>query len=90
VLLTVCSNCYAERFVLTARTEVTDRMLIFGERHLRSVLAEYARHYNEHRPHQSREQRPPLHEPGQAVDMTTRITHRQVVHGLISEYRRAA
>ena len=37
------ANAYAERFVLTARTEVTDRMLIFGERHLRTVLAEYAR-----------------------------------------------
>jgi putative transposase len=32
------ANAYAERFVLTARTEVTDRMLIFGERHLRLVL----------------------------------------------------
>jgi hypothetical protein len=32
--------------VLTARTEVTDRMLIFGERHLRTVMAEYARPYN--------------------------------------------
>jgi putative transposase len=27
-------NAYAERFVLTARTEITDRMLIFGQRHL--------------------------------------------------------
>jgi len=41
------------------------------------------------RPHQSREQRPPLHESGQPIDMTTRIKRRQVVHGLISEYRRA-
>jgi putative transposase len=53
------ANAYAERFVLTARTEVTDRMLIFGARHLRKVLAEYARHYNGRRPHRGRRLRPP-------------------------------
>jgi hypothetical protein len=37
-----CANCYAERLVLTVRTELTDRMLIFGERHLRRMLAVYA------------------------------------------------
>jgi hypothetical protein len=34
------ANAHAERFVLPGRTQITDRMLIFGERHLRSVLAE--------------------------------------------------
>jgi putative transposase len=84
------ANSFAERYVGTLRRECLDHLLIHGERHLRRILAAYARHYNEHRPHQSREQRPPLHEPGQAVDMTGRITRRQVVHGLINEYRRAA
>ena len=53
------ANAYAARFVLTARTEVTDRMLIFGERHLRMILAEYEAHYNGRRPHRSRQLRPP-------------------------------
>jgi hypothetical protein len=36
------ANRYAERFVLTAKTELTDRIPILGERHLRTVLARYA------------------------------------------------
>ena len=51
--MTTWSNAYAERFVLTVRTEVTDRMLIFGERHLRVVRAEYEAHHNGRRPHRS-------------------------------------
>ena len=53
------ANCFAERFVLTVRTELTDRILIFGERHLRRVLAEYAAHYNGQRPHRALRLRPP-------------------------------
>jgi hypothetical protein len=44
------ANCFAERFVLTVRTKVTDRMPIFGERHLHRVLAEYVAHDKTRRP----------------------------------------
>jgi putative transposase len=83
-------NSYAERFAGTLRREYLDHVLILGERHLRSVLAEYIRHYDDHRPHQSLRQEPPLREPSHAVDITARIERRQILGGLISEYRRAA
>src|SRR5450755_357662 len=44
------ANAYAERWVRTVRAEVTDRILVAGQRHLREVLDEYAAHYNQHRP----------------------------------------
>ena len=84
------ANSFAERYVGTLRRECLNHLLIYGERHLRQILAEYSRHYNEHRPHQSREQRPLLHEPDQTIDVTARIERRQVLRGLISEYSRAA
>lgn len=74
----------------TLRRECLDHLLIHGEQHLRKVLTEYERHYNDHRPHQSRRQRPPLHDPDQVIDLTARIERRRAVAGLIHEYRRAA
>jgi transposase InsO family protein len=84
------ANAYAERFVLTVRTEVTDRMLIFGERHLRAALAEYETHYNGRRPHRSRQLRPPRPDHPVADPPRERIQRRAVLGGLISEYERAA
>ena len=84
------ANAYAERFVLTARTEVTDRLLIFGERHLRLVLAEYEAHYNGRRPHRSRQLRPPRPDRPVADLSQKRIKRRPVLGGLINEYERAA
>jgi hypothetical protein len=83
------ANSFAERFVGTLRRECLDHSLVYSEQHLRKILAEYARHYNRHRPHQGRCQRPPLHKPGPTIDITARIERRQALGGLISEYRRA-
>jgi transposase InsO family protein len=84
------ANAYAERFVLTVRAEVTDRMLISGERHLRAVLAQYETHYNGRRPHRSRQLRPPRPDHPAADHSRERIQRRPVLGGLISEYERAA
>jgi putative transposase len=84
------ANAYAERFVLTARTEVTDRMLISGERHLRLVLAEYEAHYNGRRPHRGRQLRPPRPDRPAAGLSQKRIKRRPVLGGLINEYERVA
>jgi hypothetical protein len=73
-----------------ATPRVSRHLLIYGERHLRTVLAEYERHFNDHRPHQGRSLRPPLHDPSETIDVTARIHRRKTVTGLISEYRRAA
>ena len=85
-----CANAYAERFVLTSRTEVTDRMLIFGQRHLRTILDEYEAHYNRRRPHRSRQLQPPRPDYPVADFSQQRIKRRPVLGGLINEYERAA
>ena len=52
-------NAICEVVIGTLRRELLDRILILGERHLLLVLREFLTHYNRHRPHQSRQQRPP-------------------------------
>jgi putative transposase len=84
------ANCYAERWIRTVRAECTDRMLIYGERHLRSVLREYVGHYNRHRPHQSRQQRPPDHDDQASTPLNLPVQRREVLGGVINEYYRAA
>jgi putative transposase len=84
------ANAYAERFVLTARTEVTDRTLIFGQRHLQAILAAYQAHYNGQRPHRSRQLRPPRPDHPPADLSNERIKRRPVLGGLINEYERTA
>jgi putative transposase len=85
------ANAYAERWVGTVRRELLDRMLIFGCQQLRSVLAEYADHYNSHRPHRALGQAPPLGSAQPPVAMPAgRVARRDRLGGLIHEYAQVA
>ncbi|GAA2371599.1 hypothetical protein GCM10010246_77490 [Streptomyces cuspidosporus] len=66
-------NAHCERMIGSIRREALDRVLIMNEAHARHVLAAYERHYNEHRPHQARNQLPPdAHEqPAAAYGLST-------------------
>jgi transposase InsO family protein len=61
------ANAFAERFVGTVRRECRDHLVIVSERHLRDVLDDWQSHYNQHRPHQGRQQRAPDDSPGHVI-----------------------
>jgi hypothetical protein len=87
-------NAYAERWVRTARGEVTDRMLIAGLRHLRAILDEYVARYNQHRPHRARYLQPP--DRGESITApvsdlaAARVRRHKILGGLIHEDERVA
>ncbi|QTI88250.1 integrase core domain-containing protein [Streptomyces sp. AgN23] len=80
------SNAFAERWIRTARAECTDRLLITGERHLRTVLTTYAQHYNARRPHRSLDPRAPDDDPNIIPLHARTVRRRQVLGGLLNEY----
>jgi hypothetical protein len=84
------ANCIAERFVLTARTELTDRILIFGERHLQAVVARYSAHYNHRRPHRALQLLPPRTDQPAPDVSQPQIRRRPILGGLICEHDCAA
>jgi putative transposase len=91
------ARAHAERWIGTVRRECLDRLLIVGRRHLERVLSTYTTHYNEHRPHRALGQRSPLSRlPPSAADATAdvidldRLRRRELLGGLIHEYRLAA
>ena len=81
-------NGYAERWIRSLREECLDRIIILNEAHLRWVLGEYVRYYNQSRPHQALRHLPP-----EAPDTYPREGHivaRPVLGGLLRDYDRLA
>ncbi|PWJ02685.1 hypothetical protein DKG34_36865 [Streptomyces sp. NWU49] len=86
-------NGHCERVIGTIRREVLDHVLIMNEAHARHVFAEYRDHYNRHRPHRPRDQRPPEGRGQPAVSHqpeTRRLLRTRVLNGVINVYRHAA
>jgi putative transposase len=73
------------------RRELLDRMLIMGRGHLEAALSGYVAHDNEHRPHRSLGQAPPL---GTVASRTPApigwVARRHRLGGLIHEYAHVA
>jgi transposase InsO family protein len=86
------ANAFAERFVRTVRQECLDHVLIYGPRHLEHVLGAYIDHYVGERPHRGLSLAVPAGTRAPQVRGTTRtpVERRDVLGGLIHEYRRAA
>jgi transposase InsO family protein len=78
-------NGYAERLIGTLRRECLDRMLIFGEWHLRRVLASYTAYYNQARTHLALQKDAPLH---RAVQRSGVIVAIPILAGLHRQYVR--
>lgn len=80
------ANSFAERWVLTARSECLDHILIWNEAHLRRVLKDFVHYYNHARPHQGLDQQSPV--PCTPPEHDGVVTRRQVLGGIINDYYR--
>jgi putative transposase len=88
------ANAYAERWVGTVRRNCLDWILIFWRRHLETVLTNYLKHYNTHRPHRALEARAPnaphTRQYPSPSNPGFRINRRDRLGGVIHEYSLAA
>jgi transposase InsO family protein len=78
-------NAYAERLIGTVRRECLDRVLVFGEVHLRRILRAYAAYYNEVRTHLALGKNAPF---GRAIQRSGNIIAIPILSGLHHYYVR--
>jgi transposase InsO family protein len=82
------ANAHAERFVRSIKEECLNRVIPFGERHLRRAIAEYVEHYHCERNHQGIENA--LITGAPATNHVGRIRRRPRLGGVLNYYERAA
>ena len=78
-------NGHAERLIGSIRRECLDHIVVFGEAHLRRILAAYAGYYNELRTHLSLGKDSPGHRPIQRLGQ---LAARPILGGLHHQYCR--
>jgi transposase InsO family protein len=89
---TPVANAFAERWIGSIRRELLDRTIIWNRHQLERLVVDYIDHYNNHRPHRSLDQRPPL-PPAPSPNASPpdlRLIRSTRCDGLIHEYRNAA
>ncbi|MFT4843306.1 MAG: putative transposase [Planctomycetota bacterium] len=82
-------NSLAERWVLTAKSECLNKMILFGEQHLRRTLSAFVDHYHQDRPHQSLDNNPIQPRPGEPPTEGEIVVDERL-GGLLRSYRRSA
>jgi putative transposase len=82
------ANAYAERFVRSIKHECLNRVIPFGERHVRRTIAEYVAHYHRERNDQGLDNE--LIDGAPQIDGGTRICRRPRLGGLLNHYYLAA
>ena len=82
-------NSYAEAWIQNAKRECFNRMIFFGERHVRHVVEQYVEHFNLERPHKGLGHRRPV-EPAEAPCRDGPVVCRERLGGLLKSYQREA
>jgi len=81
-------NPYAERYVLSIKSECLNKMIIFGEKHLRYVVEQYNQYYLRERPHRVLGRR--IIEPDEPMPAEGEVLCRERLGGLLKTYYREA